>query len=152
MFICIITTGSMVWWLIRITLGPGCPPGWLAEPGWLPGVCPWPCWSDWPVDWGWPSAGLPLADMLTVVPRFNCTKVKIKFKCWLMHKWIVMLPTKNANQLLKKKKIIFINSIAPETGKTICTKNTSMLIYKLDKPKGKNIKLSLSVFCAAWVP
>ncbi len=80
MFICIITTGSMVWWLIRMTLGPGCALCWLAGPGWLAGVGPWPCWSDWPVDWGWPSAAcLPLADIVTVVPRFNCRMLKVNW-------------------------------------------------------------------------
>lgn len=72
MLICIITTGSMVWWLMRITLGPGCPVCWLAIPGWGVGVCPCPCCSDWSAGWGWLSAvGLPLADIVTVVPKLT---------------------------------------------------------------------------------
>lgn len=79
MFICIMTTGSMVWWVIRITRGPPCPCWWVAPFDWRGGVWPVACWSDWPAPWGdWccPSVCLPLDVIVTVVPKFNCKKEK----------------------------------------------------------------------------
>lgn len=75
-FICIMTTGSMVWWVILITLGvpwpwPAC---WLAPFGGGGGGA-WPWSSDWLLGcegWAWPSLVCLLFEvMVTVEPRFT---------------------------------------------------------------------------------